>query len=140
MTLGLAAHATHWGQWIVQMTGRTRWFLLPPKSPTHTPSSSSSSSASSHEIPYETWAESSHTLLYADVLEDMRAAGLIQEVITEPGDVLFVPADWGRASINLCESVVVSGPIALPKSTSYTAKSIPISVLDATVLPPRFRE
>jgi len=101
----------HDSAWCVVLTGRKRWFLLPP-------------GALGPKDRF--WADNEHPLVRLQALEAMRDRGLAFDVTQSPGDVLYIPADWVHLTVNTCETVAISqefgysGPWYAPLDNAYT--------------------
>ena len=81
----------------IAIVGRKRWFLFPPS---------------------ERFWCTKPALRW--MLEDYRALPNPPiEVLQEPGDLVYVPADWGHAVVNLEDSVAVAFEVKWPSEEGF---------------------
>lgn len=83
----------------IAIVGRKRWFLYPP--------------------PQRFWStKPTAAWIFEDYLVSATAAAKADpppiEVVQEPGDIIFVPTDWGHAVVNLEDSVAVAFEVKWP--------------------------
>eukprot|EP01041_Mallomonas_annulata_P001268 gene1268-2453_t len=96
---GAPVHA-HRNTWNLLLTGRKRWFLFPPGAIGPRPLLWASVRPSSSDL---------------ELYKALHEQGRSYELTQRPGDVLFVPAGWAHATINMCETVSVSEEFCGPQ-------------------------
>ena len=100
--LGSPIH-THNSAWNLLLTGRKRWFLLPPGTMGHS---------------VYAWGSTRHPLTVLAALEKHRDDGFTFEITQYPGDVLYIPHGWAHSTLNLCETVAVAQEFCGPINTN----------------------
>eukprot|EP00607_Mallomonas_marina_P006616 CAMPEP_0182436580 /NCGR_PEP_ID=MMETSP1167-20130531/82355_1 /TAXON_ID=2988 /ORGANISM="Mallomonas Sp, Strain CCMP3275" /LENGTH=196 /DNA_ID=CAMNT_0024628903 /DNA_START=123 /DNA_END=713 /DNA_ORIENTATION=- len=83
----------HDSAWCVLLTGRKRWFLMPPNG---------------MGLRNRFWAEPKHPRSQLSLFKKLREEGLLFETTQYPGDVLYVPSDWVHGTLNTCETVALA--------------------------------
>ena len=96
----------HGAAWNYLASGRKRWFLWEPRD--STVDAFAASLGGEEPLPFGT------PVLKWFVAEYPRLAVRPHEVVQEAGDVVFVPAGWGHAVLNLEPSVAVAFELGFP--------------------------
>jgi hypothetical protein len=87
----------HNASWHLQMTGRTKWFLVPPGADAaHILTDLTVNGAGS---------DVERLLETVVALRELRA---VAEVVQSPGEIVFIPHDWKYAQLHLEDAVAVS--------------------------------
>jgi hypothetical protein len=87
----------HNASWHLQLTGRTKWFLVPP------------GADAAHILTDQTVnGAGSDVERLLEAVVALRELRVVAEVVQSPGETVFVPHDWKYAQLHLEDAVAVS--------------------------------
>jgi hypothetical protein len=95
----------HNASWHLQLTGRTKWFLVPPGADIgHILNHAGVGNATNQT----TGGAGSDVEQLLEAVVALRVLRIVAEVVQSPGEIVFIPHDWKYAQLHLEDAVAVS--------------------------------